>query len=829
MNFKIKKRLSLGFLLLFLTTVIAQGTTTEKTIKGQITYLDAPLANVNISILDSKTGTSSDQNGNYSITAKIGDIIKYSYVGFNTVSILVEDVTSVLNIEMTEKVNELEETVVTSRKKVGRNARVASKKEKIINTSVGKINVELLATKVHYLEGRDLGFHYFTLAEALEGKFSGKIPSMVDIDGRLTSADDPSINLARIKDVYVMTSRVGTAKWGGPVIIVRTMDSPEEIAKRKEAVAEQYRNQNYYNNDAAEVVDNLEVSTSTSTVNNRSNDTGITKEITGKVTYLDSPLSRVNVKIVGKSRGTNTNSKGEYTIMADVGDILQFSHLGYATVSIIVEDVTSVLNIEMVFEENELDAVTVESNGSIPKTLERERNTNKEFSTSRGNMDPKRVGFAMSFLDGEEVSSIYLTLGEALAAKMPGVRYDQQTKRVIVKPRMSPNTPMFPIWDIDGMLFDEEPPLDLSNVLSVRILRTLAGTNRYGLEGAGGVIVVQTKNGNFNPIEAERKRIAEQYTNKNYYSNDASAVNTESLNANAYTATLEGFNNKQKAFIYYDQTLRKQLTSYDDHLSIANKFVSFYKDANLAKEVLLRLGEQFDKNPEILKAVAFHLQAFGFKHEAIKAYESIFKLRPTYAQSYRDLANAYAENDQYKKAWRLYMSYLLQGHDLSGEGIGQLFYKEMEWLFFNRKNQTDIRQKFEPLSENLADFRDDIRMVFEWNTSEAEFDIEFVNPELRSYVFEHTLAANQDLITDEKTKGYSSNSYFIDDLGKGEWLINLTYKGNKKPEPTYFKLTSYYNWGKANQEKVVTVYRLYEQRNKIQLLKVDKKDLDYSR
>ena len=60
MNIKIKKRFSLGFLLLFLTTIIAQGTTTEKTIKGQITYLDAPLANVNISILDSKTGTSSD-------------------------------------------------------------------------------------------------------------------------------------------------------------------------------------------------------------------------------------------------------------------------------------------------------------------------------------------------------------------------------------------------------------------------------------------------------------------------------------------------------------------------------------------------------------------------------------------------------------------------------------------------------------------------------------------------------------------------------------------------------------------------------------------------
>ncbi|MEZ4781739.1 MAG: hypothetical protein R2816_09295 [Flavobacteriaceae bacterium] len=31
-------------------------------------------------------------------------------------------------------------------------------------------------------------------------------------------------------------------------------------------------------------------------------------------------------------------------------------------------------------------------------------------------------------------------------------------------------------------------------------------------------------------------------------------------------------------------------------------------------------------------------------------------------------------------------------------------------------------------------------IILEWNSSEAEFDLEFVNPELRSYVFEHTLS-----------------------------------------------------------------------------------------
>ena len=75
------------------------------------------MPNVNIIIVDASTGTKTDTQGNYTIKAKTGDIIKYSYVGFNTVSIIVEDITTILNIEMTQKVNELDEAVVTARKK----------------------------------------------------------------------------------------------------------------------------------------------------------------------------------------------------------------------------------------------------------------------------------------------------------------------------------------------------------------------------------------------------------------------------------------------------------------------------------------------------------------------------------------------------------------------------------------------------------------------------------------------------------------------------------------------------------------------------------------
>ena len=160
------------------------------------------------------------------------------------------------------------------------------------------------------------------------------------------------------------------------------------------------------------------------------------------------------------------------------------------------------------------------------------------------------------------------------------------------------------------------------------------------------------------------------------------------------------------------------------------------------------------------------------------------------------------------KSWRMYLSYLMQGHKADYEGIGETIYNEMEYLFFARPNQTQIKERFEPRSEDLFDFRNDVRFVIEWNTSEAEFDLEFVAPDRRSYVFEHTLIANQNLINFEKRKGFSSKQFFIDDLGIGEWLVNLTYKGNKKSAPTYLKFTTYYNWGKPEQRQETKVYKL---------------------
>lgn len=826
-----KKQLTHSTIVLLLSlfcsiqVVIAQeNSRVSKIIKGQITSLGAPIPNVNILIKKTTKGSKTDANGNYSIEAKIGDIIQYSHVSFKTISIVVEDITSTLNIDMKEKTNELDEAVVTARKKINRTEELIKRMDVDLQLPVGTINPLKSGFAINHLAGEKLNLASPTLMEALDGKFAGVkttglFPSPVlFIRGKpatyvlngMTYSDPPPIPLSRIKDIFIVKNR-------GLVILVPD-DAPHIVKIDQEKIAEQHRNQNYYNNDATTLNTNK-----VSTTNNNTK-TAQLRTISGEITHLDAPLPDVNIKVKGRTRGTKTNRKGHYELKAKTGEIIEYSYIGFKSVSIIVEDITKELNIDMITEVNELDEVVVTIKTIEGNTLKRNKKANKKFNTSRGNIDPKTAGYSVGFIDGDEVSNTYTSIKDALVGKIAGYSVDGIGGKAYLRGKNSSVTQDYPVaWEVDGNFTSEEPlGLDLSQIENVYALKSLAATNKYGTLGAGGVIVITTKYGNFNPINTERQKNIEKHQNKNYYNNDAIGFNT--TDSNPYTEMLKEYNDLQNAYTHYDETLKHEIQDYTTHISIAKLFGTFYDNPNIAKQILFDLSKS-QNNPEVLKAIAYQLEIISAKYEAVKVYEAIFKLRPKYAQSYRDLANAYHENDQYKKSWRLYMSYLMQGHDVSNEGIGSILYNEMEYLYFNRQNQTQIKEKFVPKNETIEDFRNDVRLVFEWNTSEAEFELEFVSPDKRAYVFNHSLEENQELITDEKTKGYSSKEFIIEAIGNGEWLVNITYKGNKKPEPTYFKVTTYYHWGKPNQKKETLVYSFKNEREKIQLKKINKQSL----
>ena len=48
------------------------------------------------------------------------------------------------------------------------------------------------------------------------------------------------------------------------------------------------------------------------------------------------------------------------------------------------------------------------------------------------------------------------------------------------------------LWEIDGVTFQSPPMLSVNEVVYVEVVKGLAATNKYGSDGAAGVIIVKT-------------------------------------------------------------------------------------------------------------------------------------------------------------------------------------------------------------------------------------------------------------------------------------------------------------------------------------------------
>ena len=537
----------------------------------------------------------------------------------------------------------------------------------------------------------------------------------------------------------------------------------------------------------------------------------IEKEVSGIVTHNNAPLANVTILIKNSKKGTSTNTKGVYKIPAKEGDILQFTHLNMKTIEVLIEDVTTILNIAMKASSNELDEVIITSKKN-KKQMGLYAKKPKKISSGGFNIDTKRTGYSVGYISGEDLNLSGISIGRALQGKIAGFKLvvdDFGNEYAKLRDTGTLLTVKYAIWVVDGQVYKYAPPLPLENIKEVAVLRSLAGVNRFGSEAIGGVIIINTKVGSLNPTKDMFSK-ENPYTNKEYYNEDAVAYELLSTPKPDYILELESSSDSNAAYKKYQEFSSKYQKNFDFYLNVSNSFKLKYKDFENYKRVLLDSEKYSKPNPEELKIIAYKYQQEGFYENALLVYKKIIKLRPKHAQSFRDLINVYTELKQYKKALNIYNYYFKKGYTLKENGIGEIMIHEADALT-SKISKT-----------NLPDEKTyDIRIVFEWSTSEAEFTLEFINPQQQVYKIEHTLSDNSALILDEKLKGYGSKEFVIDgDIG-GEWLVNLTYYGNKKYAPTYLKTTVYTNWGRTNETKKTAVYTMVLKDQKTQLFKIN--------
>ncbi|MFP4844315.1 SusC/RagA family TonB-linked outer membrane protein [Winogradskyella sp. PE311] len=108
MNFKIKSAL-----VFFLFMCFSLSGQEVRTITGKVVSKadGLPVPGVNVIIVNTTTGSSTDFDGKYQIQAKAGDILQFSYLGFGTELVTVA-ANNVINVTLEENANALDEIVV---------------------------------------------------------------------------------------------------------------------------------------------------------------------------------------------------------------------------------------------------------------------------------------------------------------------------------------------------------------------------------------------------------------------------------------------------------------------------------------------------------------------------------------------------------------------------------------------------------------------------------------------------------------------------------------------------------------------------------------------
>jgi TonB-linked SusC/RagA family outer membrane protein len=213
--------------------------------------------------------------------------------------------------------------------------------------------------------------------------------------------------------------------------------------------------------------------------------------VKGKVlSETGDPLPGVNVLVKGTSKGSVTDSDGQYILdNVTAADILVISFIGYNTEEIVVGGRTTI-DIDLTPDVKTLSEVIVVGYG-----------TQRKVETTG----------AIASIKAEDIIQTPVTnVAQGLQARMAGVQITQNSSApggnisVRVRGTNSINGTSEPLYIVDGIQIsngggvNDVSPLSTinpSDIESVEVLKDASATAIYGSRGANGVVLITTKRG----------------------------------------------------------------------------------------------------------------------------------------------------------------------------------------------------------------------------------------------------------------------------------------------------------------------------------------------
>jgi TonB-dependent SusC/RagA subfamily outer membrane receptor len=515
--------------------------------------------------------------------------------------------------------------------------------------------------------------------------------------------------------------------------------------------------------------------------------------ITGSVYSSDGALLGATISINGET-GVVTDSEGKFRIEAAEGDILIASYLGMKTQEILIDEDRR-FEVLLLNDETELEEVVVKGK-SEPIT--------EMVETGYGKSNKEKIGYAVQSIDYEDLPE-----GRddnlSVHGKFSGVTSYNQNDDIsqMILRATSFFLNVYPLIIVDGVPISRSSSvgrveltnfIDPNNVAKITILKSLAATNRYGSEGGNGVILITTKTSLAAKKSKDKKNTA--LVKNNDFTENLTLLNTSA--DEKYIEEVKQFLTLNEVYKHY---LKQRINYKKDPMYFVNfsDYVLQFGSKELASKILSNCLENNLNNTAILKLVAYKADQQQDYFFAKRIYEKIAALKPRDAQSYRDLALIFQKTGYYQKALTIYKK--IQNNSYSGvnfSGIQKVITNEMSRLILQHSNELDLSN----VSDNyLKPLNYDARIVFEYNDSTAEFELQFVNPQKKFFSWSHNKIDNEIRLHKEKKQGYNTEEFLLIDAEKGEWQINIEHKNPQSKKPVILKYTVYKNYGEASETK----------------------------
>ncbi|AQG78201.1 TonB-dependent receptor [Spirosoma montaniterrae] len=207
-------------------------------------------------------------------------------------------------------------------------------------------------------------------------------------------------------------------------------------------------------------------------------------QITGRVTSVENKegVPGVNVVVKGTTIGTVTNARGEYTLsVPEQARALVFSFVGLLTQEVAINGQTTI-NVQMQADPKSLEEVVVVGYGTQKRS---------------------DVTGSVASVRGEDIKNMPVrSVNEALQGRLAGVQVTKGSGApgagadILIRGPGSING-MPPLYIVDGMRISGTGfNFNVQDIESIEVLKDASAAAIYGVDAAGGVILITTKRGN---------------------------------------------------------------------------------------------------------------------------------------------------------------------------------------------------------------------------------------------------------------------------------------------------------------------------------------------